>query len=306
MKIKLAQAYSFHQQGQRSNQEDARYPDTDKPALDTHCFVVCDGVGGSAKGEVASSTICKAFGEALRNTNWTKPFTVEDFQKALTQAYQALKAIENEENRDMATTLTFAAFHAKGCFVAYIGDSRIYHIRPSVGILYRSDDHSLVFSLVHAGCITPDEVENHPQGNIITRCICLDEGSQQIKASTFQITDLAAGDYLLLCSDGVLHQIKEQELVALLQQDCSDEEKMARLADISRDSTDNNTAYLIPIADVTADDEQLLADETIVDEDTSSPQTIIMPHEEECVQEIAPDTYPKRNLFQKLFSKFAK
>lgn len=304
MDIKLSQAYSFHQQGQRNNQEDSRYPDMDKPDLSTRCFLVCDGVGGSAKGEVASSTICKAFGEVLDNYDWTKDFTTKDFQQALTYACQELKKQENKENHDMATTLTFAAFHKKGCFVAHIGDSRIYHIRPSVGILYRSDDHSLVHALVHAGCITPDEVENHPQGNIITRCICLNDETQQVKATTMQITDLAAGDYLLLCSDGVLHQTNEEELLTLLRQECSDEAKMDCLANISRNSTDNNTAYMIPIADVTTDEQP--SPEKLDNEEYSLPQTLILPRGEECVHEITPNTNPKSNLFKKFFSKFAK
>ena len=69
MEIKLAQAYSFCQLGQRKNQEDARWPNTDIIDEKQRFFVVCDGVGGSEKGEVASSTVCHSIQEALSHVD---------------------------------------------------------------------------------------------------------------------------------------------------------------------------------------------------------------------------------------------
>ena len=74
MKILLGQAYSFHQIGQRDNQEDARYPDADIAPNEQRFFVVCDGVGGSNKGEVASNAVCESFGNSLSEFDFDKSF----------------------------------------------------------------------------------------------------------------------------------------------------------------------------------------------------------------------------------------
>lgn len=255
MKITLHQPYSFCQVGARDYQEDCRFPDADEPKQYAPFFVVCDGVGGSEKGEVASRTVCEAFATALADTDWDKPFLNSDFKTALDFVYKSMHKAANSTNRDMATTLTFAAFHAEGCTVAHIGDSRIYHVRPHKGILYRSDDHSLVNALVHSGNLTPEEAINHPNSNVITRCICVPEDGQELASATVMlIEDIVAGDYIFLCSDGVLHKLTEEALVDILSSDLSDKEKMNRIAQMCIHSDDNNTAYLIPISQVQKDE----------------------------------------------------
>ena len=74
----MNQPYSFTQLGRRTNQEDSRYPDCDTPKDPQPFFVVCDGVGGNEKGEVASRTVCDAFGKALAPTTsrWSTPLCV--------------------------------------------------------------------------------------------------------------------------------------------------------------------------------------------------------------------------------------
>lgn len=251
MNIRLNQPYSFTQLGKRANQEDSRYPDSDAPKGMQPFFVVCDGVGGSEKGEVASRTVCSAFGKALAGRDWSSPFTTADFGKALDFAFNELKRVSSPENKGMATTLTFVAFHSGGCFIAHIGDSRVYYVRPGAGIVYRTEDHSLVNALVRAGVITEKEAETHPDRNVITRSVCVPTDEQERSAATVvNITDVRKGDYVFLCSDGVLKRLSDQSLVELLSGDSSDAEKCAKIASMSVDSDDNNTAYLISVADV--------------------------------------------------------
>ncbi len=251
MKISLNQAYSFTQLGRRANQEDARYPDCDAPQGGQHFFVVCDGVGGNEKGEVASRTVCDAFGKALADFDWSRPLTTADFERALDFAFSELQRIATPENRGMATTLTFAAFHVGGCFIAHIGDSRVYYVRPGQGIVYRTDDHSLVNALVRAGVITAEEAETHPDRNVITRSVCIPEADQERSSATVvNIDDVRPGDYVFLCSDGVLKRLTDQALVDCLSQPTSDAAKCAHIAAMSIDSDDNNTAYLVSVASV--------------------------------------------------------
>lgn len=248
MDIELGQSYSFCQLGGRKNQEDARYPDMDEPHGGKPVFVVCDGVGGQDKGEVASRTVADAFGRYMQRVDLSRPFSADDFSKALSYAYQALDKAMSDGSDEMATTLTFICFHDGGVLVAHIGDSRIYHIRPQVGILYRSNDHSLVNALVHSGNLTPQEAENHPQSNYITRCMGHGRSSgERASATVLEIDDVEAGDYFFLCTDGVLHELDDRRLQAVLESGKTDREKMAEIALACRKSSDNNTAYLIPV-----------------------------------------------------------
>lgn len=252
MDIQLNTAYSFCQQGHRDYQEDSRYPNADSISGAQHFFVVCDGVGGCEKGEVASQTVCRAIGKAMAGINLHSYFTNQQFHKVLDAAYNALDKIANDDNRDMGTTMTFVCFHAGGCTMAHIGDSRIYQIRPEEGIIYRSDDHSLVNSMVHNGMLTPDEAGTHPQRNVITRYMEAVEADQnRCMATVMRTEDVKADDYFLLCTDGVQHGISDDQLVDLLRGKGSDEEKMHALAEKSKDSEDNNTAWLISIQSVT-------------------------------------------------------
>lgn len=262
MEVHLKMSYSFHQQGQRPNQEDARFPDSDKIDSSQHFFVVCDGVGGSAKGEVASATVCNSFARSLSKVNLGDVvFDKVMFSKVVDAAYDALDKVSDKKNSDMGTTMTFVCFHKGGCMIAHIGDSRIYQIRPSVGIVYRSDDHSLVNTLVHNGAITPEQALNHPQSNIITRCMePTDEDESRSMVSVINTKDIEAGDYFFLCTDGVLHKINDNKLANILCCDKSNKEKIEILAKMSYSSSDNNTAILINVDNVDDNCEETVSD----------------------------------------------
>lgn len=261
MNLILGQAYSFHQLGQRANQEDARWPDTDQPDPSQRFFVVCDGVGGEEQGEVASQTVCETMGGQLQDADFAnKEFTHTDFQLLLDNAYDALDRKAAEANPDMSTTMTFVCFHQGGATMAHIGDSRIYHVRPQEGILYRSEDHSLVNSMVHSGMLTPEQAIDHPDSNVITRYMSPTRRDQnRCKATLTTTSDIQAGDYFFLCTDGVLHCVSDSQLVDILSSAHSDEEKLAEMAAMSQQSPDNNTATLVQV--VAVDDEQLAQQE---------------------------------------------
>lgn len=251
MDIITDRAYSFSQLGQRDNQEDARFPDTDTAAAGQRYFVVCDGVGGSDKGEDASRLVATTIGRQMQKLDLTQEFTDDRLIDVLDHAFIALDEAADKRHADMGTTLTMVVFHAAGCTMAHIGDSRIYHIRPGEGIVYRSDDHSLVNQMVHSGMLTPDEAVNHPQSNVITRCMEPTRSDQRRSMATvFRTRDIRQGDYVLLCTDGVLHCISDEELVALVEDDRNCQEKVRALADRCKDSTDNNTAWMVRVDQV--------------------------------------------------------
>lgn len=242
---------SYTQKGRRPYQEDARYPDTDRPATERPAFfLVCDGVGGQDKGEVASRTVCDTFGQLLEGSAIPLPQDAAQFQALFDKVYTRFSEVARAQCTTMATTLTFLCFHDGGYTAAHCGDSRIYHIRPGKGIVYQTEDHSLVQELVRNGVITPEEAVNHPQGNIITRCIMLpqDGTNDQPRVTVHQSSDLQAGDYFLLCTDGVVHEANDTYLVSFLSDTgLSDEQKIAQLAQQTANSSDNNTAYLLHV-----------------------------------------------------------
>ncbi len=248
--IKLGRAAGYYQIGQRANQEDARYPDTDRPSDKQRCFIVCDGVGGLDKGEVASSTVAKAMGEYIDRYDLSREFTVTDLAYALNAGYDALDRVNRGASLGMATTLTLLVAHAAGVMVAHIGDSRIYQLRPGVGVVFRTYDHSLVNVLVRNGVISPEDAVNHPKSNVITRCMGGANPGDRAEATTMNITDVLPGDVFLLCSDGVLHEITDADLASMVDSGMTVEQMSATLAERTAGSTDNNTAFLVPVQSV--------------------------------------------------------
>ena len=176
----------------------------------------------------------------------------------------------------MATTLTCVCFHKDGILAAHMGDSRIYHVRPNVGILYRSADHSLVQALLQAGELTPEEAKTFPRKNVITKAI--QPHSAHLSAEVQNITDVKSGDFLFLCCDGVLENLTDERLTEVLSMTCSDAEKLKLIEAESIDKTrDNYTAYLIPIEKVEGDVTEDYVDQTEYVEITHVEKSIAPP-----------------------------
>ena len=251
MRIELYQPQVIYEVGQRKNQEDAVYPAVGAVTDQNRVFIVCDGMGGHEQGEVASAAVCQSLSqkaEALLDAN--RPFTDADMMAAMEAAEQALDRADVEKAGRMGTTMTFLCVHRGGCMVAHIGDSRIYHLRPQTGeVLYRSRDHSLVQQLYEMGEISYNEMGTHPKKNIITKAMQPFMGTQ--KPTIVHIKDLRPGDYFYLCSDGMLEQMEDDELMAVLQSDQSDAEKAEELKRRTVDNADNHSAYLIRVKAVT-------------------------------------------------------
>lgn len=253
MNISIRRPIGYSQIGRKENQEDAVWPAFPAVTAADPCIVVCDGVGGSDHGEVASQNASRVIGEYLTQVVRSGSIVGEAaVQTAVGLAYDELDGLEGPNigrphHVPMATTLTCVCMHAQGIATAHMGDSRIYHVRPGQGILYRSNDHSLVNALVQNGEITPEEAKTHPRRNVITRAIQSGSGSR-MRAEVCQLTDILPGDYLFLCTDGVLERLTEERLVEVLSLSCSDAEKLYLLQDESLNRTnDNYTAYLVPI-----------------------------------------------------------
>ena len=252
MKISIRKPIGYSQIGRKDQQEDAVWPLFSEVSSNNPCIVLCDGVGGSEHGEIASQTSSKVIGEYLTKIlKDNHAVSDADLHEAVNLAYDELEKIDTEASDEgavsMATTLTCVCIHNDGILAAHMGDSRIYHVRPGQGLLYQSADHSLVNTLLQAGEITLEEAKNLPRKNVITKAI-EPHGKKRFKAEVQHLTDIQTGDYIFLCCDGVLEQLTNERLVEILSMKCSDKEKLVLLEAESTDKTkDNYTAYLIPI-----------------------------------------------------------
>ena len=257
MQVELFPPLSIIEIGHRQNQEDAI------SQWSNRLFVLCDGMGGHEKGEVASQTVCQSL------TKWfeerihpEEPFTDDQLREAIAYAYTELDKYADGSPRQMGTTLTLLYICSSGAVAAHIGDSRIYHVRPGVGLLYQSRDHSLVFDLFQAGEITYEEMLCHPQRNIVTRSMMPGENNRK-RPDIIHITDIQPGDYFYLCSDGMLEQTDGNDLHCLLSSEATDEEKRQQLIAATANNQDNHSAWLVHVKDVIREkaDAQLVNEE---------------------------------------------
>ena len=246
--------YSMHELGARSNQEDSLYPLGDDLTDKSHNFVLCDGMGGHDSGEVASAAVCRAMGQcADMHNDGTSVFTPDDMADVLGKAYDALDKCDTHAVRKMGTTMTFLAFHAGGCMVAHIGDSRVYHLRPGCGILFKTRDHSLVNDLIRIGELTEESAKDFDQKNVITR-VMQPNMERRSKADMKEIADVRSGDYFFMCSDGINETMDDRNIVnVLLDEKLDDADKMNIIKEATKESRDNHTAFLIRV--VSADNE---------------------------------------------------
>lgn len=294
MNFKIAQPLWIHELGQRSNQEDSLTPLDSALNECTRVFILCDGMGGHEKGEVASQAVCQAMIEWFnKNYSNEKPLSEQEFNQALACAYDALDARDDiDSEKKMGTTMTFLALHAGGATIAHIGDSRIYQIRPSTRqVIYKSRDHSLVYDLIRLGEMTEEEARTSKQKNIITRAMQPNQ-ERRSHADIDLVTDIQAGDYFYLCSDGMLEQMDDQELVSIFASTAmSDDVKRDFLIEKTIDNRDNHTAFIIHVLDVTneleEDDESITTQPILFNEDEESESSTSEPSQpsEACTEE---------------------
>lgn len=265
MKYKI-KAYSILEFGQRKDaegnphQEDSLFPKYGKQTDSDRLFILCDGMGGHDAGEVASATVCDAMSRSILGDSHDQEgiFTKVDFDNALDAAFRALDEKDNGTERKMGTTMTFLKLHNEGAFIAHMGDSRVYHIRPGktgtdTEILFETSDHSLVNDLVKVGELTKEEARNSRQKNVITRAI-QPHLSQRPRADIYQTSNIKSGDYFFMCSDGMLEQPEMEDGSSLRnifsEAGGTDMEKVKILSAVTAENKDNHSAFIIHVTEV--------------------------------------------------------
>ena len=223
MNITIGKPWAVSEKGGRLNNEDSIFPLPEAINTDQKLFLVCDGVGGAEKGEIASSLACDAF-QTFFSTFCEGEPTAEFVNRTIRYVetrfddYVAL----HPEAKGMATTLTMVFLGNAGITLAHIGDSRIYYFRQGK-ILY--------------------------QTNVITRAI---QGTEHpTEADVVRLDDVKGGDYVFMCSDGVLERLDSEQLASIFQTSENTEEIKNKIMDACSEKTrDNFSFYIIPIQNV--------------------------------------------------------
>lgn len=223
----------------RSSNEDAWGARTDQGI-----FLVCDGMGGAAGGEVASHLTVDTILDRLGNDSLgTGEALHEVLHAAIAEANRSVLecAERNPGLFGMGTTLVALLLRPGSAVVAHAGDSRCYLFRE--GQLTRcTRDHSLVDEQMRLGAMTQEEAERSPFRSVITRAV----GTQQSVMEEIADLETKPGDLFLLCSDGLTREVSEDEIAGLLGSESSLDETAGRLIDAANEAggRDNVTCLL--------------------------------------------------------------
>lgn len=204
-------------------------------------YVIADGMGGYAAGEVASRILV----ETVRNVLSVKDnFDESDLQEAVFCANDAIlrKVNEHPSYSGMGTTATICHRENDLIFWAHVGDSRLYLVRGQK-LKQITKDHSLVSDLVDNGTITPDEARSHPKRNVITRAVGV---ATDLIVDTGRFPAVA-NDILLLCSDGLTSVLEDRVIYKVIVETLPQENVAERLVKraLDAESHDNISAIVV-------------------------------------------------------------
>lgn len=188
-------------------------------------FVVADGMGGHAAGEVASQVAVESINEFVELTGSddevTWPFGFEEdislhgnrLKTAIRYANRKVldATRDKSEYEGMATTVTAVLVDGDKAVLAHVGDSRIYLLRDGQ-LEQLTADHSWVNEQIQSGIISADQARNHPLRNVVTRAL----GGRADLQVDLQETQMRSGDVLLLCSDGLTTMVPDEDIAELM------------------------------------------------------------------------------------------
>jgi protein phosphatase len=187
-------------------------------------LIVCDGMGGAAAGEVASNLAVESVGETMSSEEVVPPPPEQEpddpktalarkLRTAATRANDRIfkEARENLARSGMGTTMTAAVLWEGHAVIAQVGDSRAYVFRQGA-FTQVTRDQSLVNQLLETGQITPEQAKFFEHSNVILQALGVQE---EVEVQLSQV-DLCRGDRVLLCSDGLVGVVSDEEIGAVL------------------------------------------------------------------------------------------
>lgn len=201
----------------RSGNEDSYYANANAYR---GIFIVADGMGGHAAGEVASAMSVEIITRELADLNdLDSPEAAQQVVRSLKEANRAVyeRTIYESEKLGMGSTASVLVLSDTRFIIGHVGDSRIYLIRglnsEHAGEMFQlTKDHSVVQEKIDAGFLTPEQARHHPESNVITRCIGI--GSNvEVDVITGEVE---VGDIFLLATDGLTGMLEDRRIAQLV------------------------------------------------------------------------------------------
>jgi len=219
---------------------------------DRGIFVVADGMGGHAAGEVASEMAVRYVARELGSLKGLGDDQVADrMRTAIRAANGAIfqRTLTEHDKRGMGTTVTALVLYETRFLVGQVGDSRGYLHRDGK-LIQLTKDHSYVQEQVDAGYLTPEQARSHPYSNVITRCV----GANNDVMPDIYLGTVKPQDLFLLASDGLTGMLEDPELAEVLAGDRMPQERVdALITEANRHGgLDNITAVIVRIDSVDA------------------------------------------------------
>ncbi len=215
--------------------------------LDRGIFIVADGMGGHAAGEVASEMAVRIIADEMGAfRGLPDPDIASRLYHAIQMANGAIfrRTLVEHDKRGMGTTATAMILFPRRYLIAQVGDSRAYILR-SGRMLQITKDHSYVQEQVDAGLLTADQARTHPYGNVITRCV----GSNEDVVPDLYFGNLEEGDVVILASDGLTGMLEDDQLVKIIETGGEPKQWVDRMiADANRrGGLDNITVIIVRV-----------------------------------------------------------
>jgi len=235
----------------RPGNEDAFYTD----AADG-LFIVADGMGGHAAGEIASEMAVTILARELKPVHQIDDAVVGTVSRALKQANSEIfqRTIAEVDKQGMGTTASLLIMRDGKYLIGQVGDSRVYLLREGT-LTQLTKDHSYVQEQVDAGFLTPEQARYHPYSNVITRCV---GASADVEPDTYA-GDVRSGDTFLVASDGLTGMVDDRRLQQLLQNKVASAQRVvdSLIAEANgRGGLDNITAIVVRVMGIGSDTEK--------------------------------------------------
>lgn len=204
-------------------------------------FLVADGMGGHIAGEFASRYVVEHIVRSIEGSKEEEAVAI--LSESIETANRKLKeyADAHQQMRGMGTTVVAAVIQGRTLIAANVGDSRLYIVGDEITQV--TQDHSLVQEMVRLGQMDAQSARNHPDKNIITRAVGV---SEEVKIDIFE-RQLRAGEYIILCSDGLTNMVEDSVILEILHGTGSLSDKAERLIELANKNggKDNITVIII-------------------------------------------------------------
>lgn len=238
-------------------------------------FAVADGVGGAQAGDVASQMAVEILAEAFNNLG-NSGDVEELMNEAISRGNSAIYQMSHDlpQLSTMATTIVALQISGNIATIGHVGDSRLYRLDSRGNLFRETQDHSVVEEEVRAGRMTPEQAENHPSKNVISRAL----GAESLVEVDMKTIMFEPNTTFLLCSDGITRHISDVEIRELLASSHSPVavcQEMKRIC-YERGAEDNLTAVIIKVSGESVENIGEIEESTIAASRSPFPNSAIL------------------------------